>query len=264
MFRRFLKEALRGLKMHSHVVTALMLRDIKTRIGGSYFGFLFGLLLPIGHVAVALGVYVLTGRRSPIGSDVTIFLSTAIVPFVVWSYTHQKMIQSIPQNAPLMTFPIVKPLDISTARALTECLSSSIVVLFVLSFFYVFNYDVLIFDSHSFLFAILLSYLLGVSTGYIFGILGMFNYVFSMIGYLIIPLFWITSGVFFIPDSLPTAYQNLLYLFTLSQIVDIVRMSMYPGYVSHYSSYYFIITNIVFNAVLAMSIQRIIKNKMVI
>ena len=241
----------RSLKLaiaeHARVIHALMLRDIKTRMGGSYFGFLLGLILPLGHIGVILAIYVFLGRRAPIGNDVLLFLASGILPFIIWSYTHQKIILSFSQNSPLTSFPIVKTIDIPIARALVEFLNSTIIVCVVLSTLAILDVDLFFQNPHILLFSGFLAYMLGVSTGLTFGILSRLSLALSMLGFLLIPLFWVASGTLFIPDSLPEAGRTAVSFFALAHIVDLSRTALFPSYISSFPSLVFVSCAIIGN-----------------
>lgn len=254
---RVLESALLG---HARVIHALVLRDIKTRFGGTYYGFLFGLSIPLAHVGVVLAIYILLGRRAPIGTDVTVYLTTAILPFVVWSYTHQRIIQAFHQNRPLTAFPVVKDIDIFMARAIVELLESAVVSLVIYLSLVVMGSDLFIYDPPGLLLALMTAYLLGVGTGYLLGVLAAQFSVFGLVGYLFIPIYWVTSGVFFIPDALPAALRAILWFFPLSHIVDFGRTSFYGEYASDYANMHYVFAIIITNILLALVFERILRS----
>ncbi len=244
---------------HARVIHALMLRDIKTRFGATYFGFAVGLLIPLAHIGIILSIYIFMGRRAPLGTDVAAYLSTAIVPFVVWSYAHQKVMQAFGQNRALTAFPVVKFIDIFIARAFVEILNSILIVTIVMIVLPMMGVDTFIFQSKTVLCAVMLGFMLGVSTGAVFGVFSILIPSVLIVGILFIPTYWVTSGVFFIPEALPEVVRNIVRLFPLSHIVDILRMGFYPSYVSDYPSSLYIIGSIIANVILALSIDRFLR-----
>lgn len=240
---------------HLRVVHALMLRDIKTRFGASYFGFLIGLLLPLGHIGVILTVYILLGRRAAIGTDVSSYLATAILPFIIWSYTHQKVMQSFIANRPLTAFPIVKYRDILTARALVELLNATLIVIVVATALGLSGSDIFIDDPPRFLFALILAYFFGVSTGFIFGLLAILTPAVMLVGFVFIPLNWVTAGVFFIPDALPAQVRNAVAVFPLSHIVDFGRSAFFSSYLTDFPQIWYVLLMIAANFVVAFSVD---------
>lgn len=244
---------------HARVVLALMLRDIKTRFGATYFGFLVGLLLPLAHIGIILAVYILIGRRAPIGTSVSIYLATAILPFILWSYTHQKIMQCFNQNKSLTSFPIVKFIDILFARSIVEILNSTLIIFVVYASFILLGEDIFVTNASSFFYALVLSYLMGISTGFIFGLLSILVPFVMIAGFLLVPAYWVTSGVFFIPDALPENARIFVALFPLSHIVDFGRAAFYPSYISSYANPIYVHAIIATNVLIGLAGERFLR-----
>lgn len=253
---------MRALIQHARSVYALGLRDFKTRFGASYFGFLFGLLIPLAHIVVLLLIYHFVGRRAPIGTDVTLYLTSAVLPFVVWSYTHQKMAIAFSHNKPLLSFPIIRLTDIIFARAWVEMINAVLIVTVVYSVLAVAGFDVFVYDPPGVLFTLLIAYVLGVSTGALLGLISILLPIALFIGFLIIPLYWVASGVFFIPGALPGQVQQILFFFPLTHIIDFGRTAFYPSYISdwHWLPYVFAI--ITANLLLGLLIIRLLPDQL--
>lgn len=251
-----------GIRQHLRVIYALVLRDIKTRFGSSYFGFLFGLLIPLAHLIIVLSIYIITGRRSPIGSDVSIYLSTAIIPFIVWSYTHQKTMHAFSQNYALTALPVVRLIDIFVSRSIVELLNSVIIVLIAGFLIILYASDSHIQSISGVFFGMLLSYILGISTGLIFGVGGLLVPIVNIIGFVIIPVYWITSGILSIPDALPAEIRSALHLFPLSHIVDFCRMEFYANYMTSFADLTYVYIIITLNILLSLIALRFMRNNL--
>ncbi|GLI21736.1 capsular polysaccharide transport system permease protein [Xanthobacter flavus] len=221
--------------MHARVVGAVIMRDLQTRFGTGYFGFLLGLIMPLGHLTVAMGITLLLGRPAPVGSDTAIFLTTGLLPFIVWLYGHRQIMLTIVQNRPLLYFPGVDIFDLFAARIVIEIVTATLVVGIVLGSLSMIGHDVQIADWPGFTYALMQAWLLGVATGLIFGTTSTFAPIALLIGNLLGPLLWGISGIFFLADSLPERISNVLYYNPLSQIIDGLRISYYAEY---YSSFY--------------------------
>lgn len=245
-----------GAAQHARSVHALMLRDIKTRFGASYFGFLFGLFIPLAHIGVVMTIYIMLGRRAALGTDVAVYLSTAIVPFIVWSYTHQRIIQSFSANRALTSFPVIKFIDIFIARALAELLNASLIVAVTLTALSLVGADLFIYDPPSALATLFMAYFLGLSTGFLLGVLSLLYPVFGIVGYLFIPIYWGSCGVFFIPEALPEQLRNVLMIFPLSHLVDFGRMAFYASYISAYPMLLYVWAVILGNILTALVLER--------
>lgn len=248
---------LSAAEQHARVVYALLLRDIQTRVGASYLGFLVSLLFPLAHIAVLLAIYLGMGRRAPIGTDVTLYLASAIVPFIVWSYAHQKVMLAFSQNKALTAFPAVKLVDIFVARAVVEAINSVLIVISVAIALNAFGVEFFIVSPPNVFLALVLAYMLGVSTGLIFGTLSMLFPTAAIAGFLMIPLYWITSGNFFIPDALPAQLRRAVAIFPVAHIVDYTRMNLYPSYLSDFNSLSYVVIVIAVNLLAGLVIQRV-------
>jgi capsular polysaccharide transport system permease protein len=61
---------LRPIHVWLNVINALLLRDIRTRAGRFYTGYLVIFLMPFAHLAIVLIVFVIMlGKVPPIGTD---------------------------------------------------------------------------------------------------------------------------------------------------------------------------------------------------
>lgn len=224
------------LLMHLRVVRAMYLRDIQTRVAGTRFGFLVSLLMPLSHIGLVLTIYFIMGRVAPIGTDTTMFLASAALPFVVWTYGFRQVKMAPTQNRKLTYFPGVTIIDLLLARSGVELLSSACVVTFTLATLALLGFDIMIFNVPAFVFILFQAYLLGVCLGYCFAVLGLLSTFFLILGNLLVPLSWVTCGLIFVPSMLPEQLAYWLWFMPLAQIVDATRVAYYGYYISDFYS----------------------------
>ncbi|MFG1183309.1 ABC transporter permease [Xanthobacter aminoxidans] len=224
-----------ALSMHARVVGALVMRDLQTRFGSGYAGFLLSLVMPLGHLGIALAILTVIGRIPPIGGRPLTFLMTGILPFVLWFYCHKQMMLSIIQNRPLLYFPGVDFFDILFARGIVEVVTGSLIVASILTTISILGYDIIPSNVHLFTYSLITAWFFGFATGLIFGSLGLLWAPLIMLGSLLGPLFWISSGILYLPTSLPDRLQEMLQFFPLCQIVDMVRVAYFNEYQSTFS-----------------------------
>lgn len=212
------------------VICALMLRDIKTRFGGSIWGYLISLGWPLSHIFIVLLINLGMGRLPPFGDSAAIWFSTGIVPFIAFSYMSRFIMMAIFMNRPLLIFPIVNIFDVLVSRALLELLSAGAVILILCVIFVFFNIDfmpmrpVVAFD------AMMASFLLGLGVGIINAIIAQAIPVWA-IGYnLFNILLWIGSGILFVPDNLPEQIRVPLSYNPVLHCVGWFRAAYYDGY----------------------------------
>ncbi|UJX45051.1 ABC transporter permease [Xanthobacter sp. YC-JY1] len=221
--------------MHARVVGAVIMRDLQTRFGTGYFGFLLGLLIPLAHLTIAIVVTAILGRPAAIGTDVPIFLMTGVLPFVVWLYGHRQIMQTLSQNRSLLYFPGVDLFDLFASRIILEIVTATLVVFIVLGTLAAIGHQPAVANWQGFLLALIQAWLFGVGTGLIFGALGPLLPIAYLFGNILGPLLWGISGIFFLPDAIPERLANILMYNPLCQIIDTLRMSYYSEY---YSSFF--------------------------
>src|SRR5579863_1714090 len=95
-------------RAQGRLLLALMLRDIKTRFGGSEWGFILAIAWPLSHIGVLILFNGAMGRTAPYGESAALWYATGVVPFMAFSYMSRWIMMGIALNKPLLTFPIVK------------------------------------------------------------------------------------------------------------------------------------------------------------
>ncbi|MFG1241587.1 ABC transporter permease [Xanthobacter versatilis] len=218
--------------MHARVVGAVIMRDLQTRFGTGYFGFLLGLIMPLGHLTIALSILTALGRAAPIGTSLTLFAMTGVLPFILWLYAHRQVLITLQQNRSLLYFPGVDIFDLFAARSIVEVASGTLITTILLFALSITGFDTTIGNPTGFFYNLITAWTLGISTGLIFGSLTTVSYPFAVMGNLMGPLFWVSSGIIYLPDNLPEKIRNILFYLPLCQIIDGTRSTFFSGYES--------------------------------
>lgn len=224
--------------MHARVVGAVIMRDLQTRFGTGYFGFLLGLMIPLAHLAIAIGITALLGRKAAIGTDVPVFLMTGVLPFIVWLYGHRQIMQTMQFNRALLNFPSVDVFDLFASRIILEIVTATLVVFIVLGTLAALGHELSVANWQGVLFALIQAWLLGVGTGLMFGSIGIFIPIAFLFGNILGPLLWAISGIFFLPDALPDNLRSILTFNPLCQAIDAFRVAYYAEYYSSFLNIY--------------------------
>ena len=218
------------LRMQARIIGALMLHDLKTRMGGSVFGFLvMGIGWPLSHILILLLVYALLGRTAPYGDSVALWFATGTVPFLAFQYMSRFMSLGVVMNRPLLSFPIVKTTDVLFARAIIEVLNTCTVALVVCGLFWTLGIDFLPRDVVQASFAMLAMMLLGLGVGVLNAVIAGAFPIWATGYALIMILFWLSSGVVFVPDILPEMARTPLSYLPWLQGVEWMRSAYYDG-----------------------------------
>jgi capsular polysaccharide transport system permease protein len=102
------------------VLFALYLRELKTRLGGQWWGFLWAVGEPLAGAAVMLAIY--AAAKAPVlaGVDTVLFLVSGFLPFQLFKTLVLRGMDSIDANQGLLGYRQVRPVDTVLARAAVE------------------------------------------------------------------------------------------------------------------------------------------------
>jgi capsular polysaccharide transport system permease protein len=213
-----------------NVIYALMLRDMRTRFGRSYLGYLIAIAWPLTHLIAIVAVTTFANKILPLGGDPAVFISTGAMPYILCLYPSRMMGYAIELNKPLFLFPAVKPLDLIISRAIIEFLTAFVVVgLFFFGAFLA-GVDLTPIDIEKGATAILATVYFAISLGILNTIISSII-SFWPIAFIILMLFlYVTAGVFMLPTALPANIREIVWYNPLFQAVEWLRSAYYEGY----------------------------------
>src|SRR5579872_2424532 len=108
------------IMIQARVVSALVLRDMHTRFGRTFFGTLIIVAWPLSHLLVLMCLFIVTRRLIPVGSDSAVFFGTGLLPYILCFYPARWIMFSVVQNRSLLGLPAVRVSDIILARSIVE------------------------------------------------------------------------------------------------------------------------------------------------
>lgn len=210
------------------VIHALMLRDMRTRFLGSYWGYLIAVLWPVVHVFLIAGAMSLRGALPPMCESMMLFVATGAVPVLAFRYISREIMKGVMLNKPLTYYPQVKMLDVIVARTIVEIVSSFMGVIVVFGILMAFGVNPMPID----MVPAVGGYLCGILLGIGFGVINATVVIVFpgwMMGYVLISIvIYLASGVMFLPNYLPDKIYELLKWNPLLQIVEWVRLGYDP------------------------------------
>jgi capsular polysaccharide transport system permease protein len=218
------------LAINAAAVGAILLRDIRSRAGPYYTGFLMILLMPLAHLLIVVIVFRIFGRLAPQGTDQVVYFGISILPFVIYVYLSRQIVMALAENRPLLYFNRVKIFDIFLARGILEAAGSVVVFIIVICILAVYSNDFSPRDWPGIVFAvaatIYFSFSFAVPNALIARVIPVWYLFFN----LAMPVFWIASGIVFFPTAIPDPYDRWLALNPLLQCVEWIRYSYYEDY----------------------------------
>jgi len=217
------------------VIFAVIIRESRTRYGNSKIGYTWAIIDPLVTTTVFVGVFVMLGRQSPVGSPITVFFLTGVIPLFFWRGSVGQGANAVSASLGLLSYPQVMPADIVIARLLLEAATTIIVF---------------------FLFVAGLYLLLDISPSWFFGdppqlLFATFGVVYFTAGctflssslarvlpvwkniwsYMSRPV-WILSGLFFTLEQLPSGLRSYMAYNPVSHIIEWFRSASIPTFES--------------------------------
>lgn len=219
-----------AMQVQARVIGALMLRDMRTRFGRTFFGYVITVLWPLTHLLSVMCVYLVARRFFPIGTSPAVFLGTGILPYVLCLYPARMITMSLVLNQPLLYFPVVKSLDVILARGIVEIVTAFWVVAIFCFILFVFGVDVIPIYPQQALLAIFATIYLGFSIGFAGAVIFKAFRPWMVVVIITLIVMYVTSGALFLPSALPEKIQYYLSWNPLFHSVEWLRSAYYDGY----------------------------------
>lgn len=229
--------SVRGRRFASlRTITALVLREMVTTYGRSPGGYLWAVLEPVAGIALLTLIFSTSFRSPALGTNFPIFYATGMVPFLMYSDVSSKVALSLLFSKPLLAYPAVTYLDALIARFLVNMLTQLLVAYITLGGI------LLVFDTRllpdyptivaAFGLTTLLALGIGTMNCYLFSRFPVWQRTWSII---MRPMF-IISCIFFLFESIPQPYRDILWYNPLVHIVGLMRRGFYASYDASYVS----------------------------
>lgn len=200
-----------ALREQITVVWALMMREVITRFGRHKLGYLWAFLEPFIQIGIWFVIRLVIRSRGG-ASDMSpwLFLSTGVMPLIMFMHMNTYVGGAISANRGLLAFPPVKTMDTIIARFLLEAVTLMVVAFVLFGSLIAFGVATWPDSLGTLAYASCGMILLGLGFGIckaigsaFYPIIGMFNMVIGRTLYL-------TSGIFFDPETLPPDIQYWL------------------------------------------------------
>jgi capsular polysaccharide transport system permease protein len=219
------------IAQHCRVVAAMMIREISTRYGSKPGGYMWALIDPVAHVGMMTIIFEAIARMPALGSSFALFFATGYLPFNFYQGMASFMTGTIKANKALLNYPVVSPADAVVSRYFVQLLTSALVSFLVIALVVMME-DV---HLHGVEFGkVVAACFLGTFLGLGVALVNLSLYVRSALyeqvyGIVSRPMFLI-SGVFFLPDSLPHPFRELVLYNPIVHVVMLFRTGFYPEY----------------------------------
>jgi capsular polysaccharide transport system permease protein len=212
-----------------------------TSFGKSAGGYFWAIAQPLGGILLLSIAFSLALRSPPLGNSFLFFYSTGIVPFQMFSTMSRSVSSAISSNRGLLAYPVVSVLDAIMAKFLLTFMTNFIVAVLLIGGIIVVSGTYVVLDWEQIATAFLLVSFLGLGIGtlncVLFGFFPTWKNVWSV---LTRPLF-ILSGVFYIFETIPTAFQHVVWYNPIQQCIGLMRAGFFGTYHAEYVSIAYIL-----------------------
>lgn len=207
-----------------------MLRDMRTRFGGSHWGYLIAVGWPCAHIFVLVTILTFRGFQVPLGDSTVLFIATGVTPYLIFMYMSRKILEGIGANKPLIYFPSVTLFDVMISRAIVEMITSFATTACVVIVLMCLGVDFVPAYPSQALIAFFSIVLFATGIGIINANIVLLFPGWSMGYVLIVIAGYSLSGVFFLPDLIPEKVFYYLGWNPMLQNISWFRSAFYPGY----------------------------------
>lgn len=213
-----------------------MIREMATTYGTSPGGYVWAVLEPAAGIALLTLVFALALPTPPLGQNFPLFYAGGYLIFMMYLNLSNKLTTAIRYSKPLLSYPAVRFTDALFARMFLTLLTELIVFVIVLtSIIIIWGIDVHFrFEGMALglAMALVLATGIGVLNCYLSSMFPLWERVWNILNR---PLF-VVSTLFFLFETVPSPYDEILWFNPLVHVVGQMRSGMYPSYAADFVS----------------------------
>lgn len=251
-----------ALRASGRVIWAVMLRDMRTRFFNHGLGYTIAVAFPLVHILILIAIWSFFGRAAPFGEHAAVFFGVALAPFMAWNYMSRFIMLSLIMNQPLLAFPAVKIMDVLLGRGVLEMLGSCCMLMFLMGLGTVAGYEVMPADIVDAAAAWAAALGLGLGFGMVNAVIAMAAPFWVTAYTLLLILFYILSGIIFLPSDLPTWLGEALSWLPTLQLVEWMRTAFFEGYPDTLLNRGYLLAWIFGSIALGLGLERIARGRL--
>lgn len=224
-----------GLRCQCRVLHALIIRETRTRFGEARLGYGWALIEPVLHITVLWAMFALLMHgQPPLGRSFFVFYFTGLLPYHIFVHVSSGMTHAIPGNGSLLQLPLVTKFDVVLARGILEFITDLLVALILLVGFCALGFAGAPDDIWNACLALAAVAGLGCGAGFINAVIGMRFRSWDKIWVQATRILYFASGIFYVPDMMPTWVRHILAWNPVLQAIDWFRSACFSSYEPHW------------------------------
>ena len=260
------KEMVEALTVQIRVIKAMILREIKTRFWQNRLGYFWAIFDPCLHMLVWFLIIIGLrggGARAPVHSVGPLeFLATGILPYFIFIKTAKYLSKSVTSNSGLMTYPIVKFMDVIFARFILEGCTQIIVGILVFVGLILCGYAEMPKSILGLFLPVTLLLFAGLGFGTMNAVFCCVSILYRDVLALSQRLLYFTSGVFFLGDSLPPGAREWMSWNPIFHGVELFRSSYFANYESSWANPWYLFIWGLMLFLFGLCVERLFRSKL--
>jgi capsular polysaccharide transport system permease protein len=222
-----------------------------TRYGNKFGGYMWAVLDPVLTIAILTLVFSAIAQTPPLGRSFALFFATGYAVFYMYRSTSDQVSSAVEANQALLNYPVVRPYDAIIGRIVLQIATLFVVNLLLFGTLYLtapFGKVAL----GPILLASVIAIVLGAGVGAANIVWFHLSSTYQQIWGIINRPAFIVSGVFFLPESIPHPFREILLWNPLVHIIGLFRTGFYPNYRAEYVSMPYIVGLAIFSIVFGL------------
>lgn len=222
-----------GLRTQGRVILALILREARTRYGRTRMGYLWAVIEPIVHITCFTALFSSRWTVVPLGHSLVLFLATGFSTFIGFRNVMNRTQGGYGSNEALLSFPIVRVMDVFLGRALLELATWVMVTFIILGGLILVGWAPLPYSIIEMMEAVLALFAIGFGVGIVLGIL--MEFWASLHSLMAMPtrMLYFTSAIFYLPEGMPPGLRDIIVWNPILHGITLFREGYYAGYDSY-------------------------------
>lgn len=222
-------------------VSALMIRELKTRFGSTRLGYFWAIVEPALQASIIAMVFMLVGRSSLTGVPVILFIIIGILPFKGFIRITGQLLHSINSNKALFSYRQVSPIDPFVTRLIIEAATHTIVFFLILGLLFLAGFNVYPEKPLELILVNVITLVMASGIGLILCSVAAFYTDISKIWSLSTQPFFFLSGVFFAVTMIPAQFWIYITWNPLLHITELSRDAMFKSYNTPVGDWWYLI-----------------------
>lgn len=251
-----------ALRENIRVVTALVVRNAVSRFGESRLGFVWILVEPALYVLIYVMAHTVLKAAIPFGDSAMLFILAGIFGFRMSRGVSKKAENAVAQNQPLLTYPLVRPMDTILAAFLLEMTIWLIIcALFIAGLTIALDRTVIVYPGELVACLLALFYFAFAFATFNAMVGALVPRYMMFINILNMPLMFL-SGLFFLPSSFSPEVQWYLAWNPFLHCVEWFRTATYLDYQPLLDKSYLISVSTILLAI-GLTLERLLRNRII-